>query len=136
MIDGQIPEVRPGFTCTAEITTATTKQRGRRADSGDDGSRAALRRQGQRRPRRRGRQKRRRAAERRTAAPPPELKPGQKRKETEGVFVMRDGKADFVPIKTGISGEKYFEVLTGLKDGDQVITGPFDSVRGMTDGDW
>ena len=38
-------------------------------------------------------------------------------------------------MKTGIAGEKYFEVLDGLKEGDQVITGPFQSVRTMKDGD-
>ena len=35
----------------------------------------------------------------------------------------------------GIAGDKYFEVLSGLKAGDQVITGPYNSVRGMADGD-
>ena len=35
----------------------------------------------------------------------------------------------------GIAGDKYFEVLSGLKAGDQVITGPHNSVRGMADGD-
>ena len=35
----------------------------------------------------------------------------------------------------GIAGDKYFEVLSGLKEGDQVITGPYNSVRGMADGD-
>ena len=64
-----------------------------------------------------------------------ELEPGQTRKETEGVFVLRSGRAEFVPIKVGIAGDKYFEVLTGLKAGDQVITGPYNSVRGMADGD-
>ena len=64
-----------------------------------------------------------------------ELKPGEKREEVEGVFLMKDGKADFVIVKTGIAGERYLEVLTGLKEGDQVITGPFDSVRGMFVGD-
>ncbi len=64
-----------------------------------------------------------------------ELKPGQTRKETEGVFVVRDNRAEFVPIKMGIAGEKYFEVLSGLKEGDQVIVGPYNSVRGMADGD-
>ena len=64
-----------------------------------------------------------------------ELKPGQTRKETEGVFIVRDGKAEFLPIKMGIAGDKYFEVLSGLKTGDQVITGPYNSVRGMADGD-
>ena len=64
-----------------------------------------------------------------------ELPAGQTRKETEGVFVMRNGRAEFVPIKMGIAGEQYFEVLNGLKAGDQVITGPFASVRTMSDGD-
>ena len=63
-----------------------------------------------------------------------ELKPGQTRKETEGVFVLRAGKAEFVPIKIGVAGDKYFEVLNGLKVGDQVITGPYNSVRTMADG--
>ena len=64
-----------------------------------------------------------------------ELPAGQTRKETEGVFVIREGRAEFVPIKMGVAGEQYFEVLSGLKAGDQVITGPFASVRGMGDGD-
>ena len=41
------------------------------------------------------------------------------------MFVVADNKAVFTPVKTGIAGEKYFEVLSGLKEGDQVITGPF-----------
>jgi HlyD family secretion protein len=70
-----------------------------------------------------------------TPTAPPELKPGQKREEVEGVFLMKDGKAAFVVVTTGIAGERYLEVLSGLKEGDQVITGPFDSVRGMYEGD-
>src|SRR5262249_3071542 len=64
-----------------------------------------------------------------------ELKPGQTRKETEGVFVMRDGKAEFAAIKMGIAGERYFEVLGGIKENDQVITGPYNSIRGIAEGD-
>jgi HlyD family secretion protein len=63
-----------------------------------------------------------------------ELKPGQSRKELEGVFVVREGKSMFTPIKTGIAGEKYFEILDGLKEGDAVIIGPFASVRELADG--
>jgi HlyD family secretion protein len=70
-----------------------------------------------------------------TPPAPPELKPGQKREEVEGVFLMKDGKAAFVLVRTGIAGERYLEVLGGLQEGDQVITGPFDSVRGMYEGD-
>jgi HlyD family secretion protein len=64
-----------------------------------------------------------------------ELLPGQRRDEVEGVFVVRDGRAQFVPVKIGIAGERYFEVVGGLNEGDRVITGPFDSVRNMFDGD-
>ena len=60
--------------------------------------------------------------------------PGHTRKETEGVFAIRDGKAIYLPVKVGIAGEQYFEVLDGLKAGDQVITGPFSSVRELADG--
>jgi HlyD family secretion protein len=48
--------------------------------------------------------------------------------------VVRNNVAEFSPVKTGIAGDKYFEVVDGLGVGDQVITGPFDSVRGLTDG--
>jgi HlyD family secretion protein len=41
----------------------------------------------------------------------------------------------FVPVKTGIAGERYFEVLEGLNEGDDVITGPFASVRSLREGD-
>jgi HlyD family secretion protein len=70
------------------------------------------------------------------AASAQELPPGQTRKEEEGVFVVRDGRAEFVPVKTGIAGDKYFELLSdALKEKDQVITGPFASVRNLRDGD-
>ncbi len=45
-IEGEIPDVRPGFTCTADITTATRTQSAGRADPGDDGPRGRARRQG------------------------------------------------------------------------------------------
>ena len=48
---------------------------------------------------------------------------------------MRDSKAAFVKVKVGIAGERYLEVLSGLKDGDQVITGPFESVRTLYEAD-
>jgi len=129
----------PGFTCTADITTAT-----RKAVVSVPIPAVAVRElvydaNGQivREPRN---DKRRRPAAGsgggvETAVSAAELKPGQTRKEVEGVFVVRDARAEFVPIKMGIAGDKYFEVLSGLKPSDQVITGPYNSVRGMADGD-
>jgi HlyD family secretion protein len=137
-IEGQIPDVRPGFTCTAEITTATKPQAisvpiqsmtVRELTYDEKGEIVKE----QRPPR--SRFQFGPAAATPAPAPSAELKPGYKREEVEGVFVMRDGKAAFATVKTGIAGERYLEVLLGLKAGDQVITGPFDSVRGMFDGD-
>ncbi|MGH9161442.1 MAG: hypothetical protein ACRD2X_15865, partial [Vicinamibacteraceae bacterium] len=131
-VKGEIPQVRPGFTCTAEITTATRKNAmtvpiqalavrdvvydragkivRQRSDQEGEGSGLAT-------------------------ASAQELPAGQTRKEEEGVFVLRNDRAVFMPVKTGIAGDRYFELLFGLKGGDQVITGPFSSVRELQDGD-
>jgi HlyD family secretion protein len=55
--------------------------------------------------------------------------------EVEGAFVVRDGEVVFVPIGVGIAGERHFEVLSGMSDGDEVVTGPFDVIRSLTTGD-
>jgi HlyD family secretion protein len=132
-LDTEIAEVRPGFTCTADITTATRQKAVsvpiqamavRELVYDDKGNIV-------RPPKQEG--KRRPSVE--PTASAEELKAGQTRKEVEGVFLMRDTNAVFVPVKTGIAGDKYFEVLDGLKEGDKVITGPFNSVRDLRDGD-
>jgi HlyD family secretion protein len=63
-----------------------------------------------------------------------ELPPGHELKEVEGVFVVVDDEVEFRPIEVGIAGEKYFEVISGLEEGDRVVTGPFSSVRELRDG--
>jgi len=55
--------------------------------------------------------------------------------EVEGAFILRDGVAVFVPIEIGIAGERHFEVLSGIEEGDEVVTGPFDIIRALTSGD-
>jgi len=136
-IDGQIPEVRPGFTCTAEITTATKKQALSVPIQALTVRELLYDAQGNivhdKRPPRTG--FRFGPPQAAPVAAPAELKPGEKREEVEGVFLMKDGKSAFTIVKTGIAGERYLEVLSGLKEGEQVITGPFDSVRGMYEGD-
>ena len=49
--------------------------------------------------------------------------------------MARQGRAVFVPVKTGIACEWYFEALAGVREGDLVITGPFSEVRNLGDGD-
>ena len=129
-VDSEIPDVRPGFTCTAEITTATrtnvlalpiqaTTVREMVVNDKGEIVRTPV---DPKRPQRAG------------GVQASELQPGQSRKELEGVFVVRDGKAVFSPVKTGIAGEKYFEAVSGVKEGDNVIIGPFSSVRELGDG--
>jgi HlyD family secretion protein len=54
--------------------------------------------------------------------------------ETEGVFVARGGKAEFLPVTVGIAGDRYFEVIKGLQVGDTVVAGPYGAVRDLEDG--
>lgn len=55
--------------------------------------------------------------------------------EVEGVFLVREGKAEFVPVRVGIAGERYFEVEEGLQGGETVIAGPYSVIRDLEDGD-
>jgi len=135
MLDDAVPiGIRPGFTCAADITTAVRQRalavpiqavtvRELVYDAAGHIVRQPLR------PRAR------RSAPLEPTATAQALPPGHTRKETEGVFALRAGKAEFAPIRVGIAGERYFEVLSGLHEGDQIITGPYSSVRQIADGD-
>jgi len=59
---------------------------------------------------------------------------GEAGREKEGVFVIEDGRARFVTVKTGIAGEKDFEVLAGLSEGQELVRGPFDALRKLESG--
>ena len=137
-LNEEVPGVRPGFTCTAEITTATRENAVsvpiqavtvREMLYDETGT---LVHEPPPPPPSRFRLFRQPATEALvTVAEPP---PGHTRMETEGVFVLREGRAVFAPITVGIAGERYFEVLSGVTETDQVITGPFAIVREMADG--
>ncbi len=53
--------------------------------------------------------------------------------ETEGVFVVREGIAQFQPVTVGIAGEEHFEVLEGLALGDTIVAGPYQTIRDLRD---
>jgi HlyD family secretion protein len=53
--------------------------------------------------------------------------------ETEGVFIVRDGIAHFVPVEVGIAGEEHFQVLLGLAAGDSIVAGPYQVIRDLSD---
>lgn len=57
------------------------------------------------------------------------------RKDVEGVFVVgADAKVTFRPVKVGIAGEKYFEVVSGLKSGERIVAGSYQAIRELKDG--
>ena len=57
------------------------------------------------------------------------------RKDVEGVFVVgADNKVTFKPVKVGIAGEKYFEVLSGLTGNEKIVGGTYQAIRELKDG--
>jgi HlyD family secretion protein len=56
------------------------------------------------------------------------------KEEIQGVFVIRNRKAEFLPVETGITGTTDIEVLKGLKDGDEIVTGSYKVLRTMRPG--
>ena len=57
------------------------------------------------------------------------------KRDVEGVFVVgADNKVTFRPVKVGIAGEKYFEVLSGLEAGERIVGGTYQAIRELKDG--
>jgi HlyD family secretion protein len=54
--------------------------------------------------------------------------------DIQGVFVVRGGKAQFVPVKTGISGVTDIEIASGLHEGDVIVTGAYKALRTLKPG--
>ena len=67
------------------------------------------------------------------AAEPDQAAPPEKGQEKEGVFVVEGGKASFRPVKTGIIGETEIEIGDGLKEGDEIVTGSYKTLRTLKD---
>jgi HlyD family secretion protein len=59
---------------------------------------------------------------------------GKKEDGMQGVFVIRNKKAMFVPVATGVTGTTDIEVVDGLKEGDEVITGSYKILRSLRPG--
>ncbi len=105
--------VRPGLSCTAKITTATRP----RALSIPIQA-LTIRQKGQLTDPKPGQQ---------PPTDPAAIKAAKE--EQQGVFVVKDGKAEFREVKTGISGATDIEVLSGLDDGQELVTGSYQVIR-------
>ena len=114
------PGLRPGLSATAKITTATRKNAITIPIQA-----LTVRTQGEL-----NRDKKENAKGKALAAEPAQAsQDAANKKEIQGVFVVRDGKADFVPVKTGIMGTMNVEVLSGVKPGEEIVTGSYQVLR-------
>ncbi len=118
-LDNPPDEIRPGLSCTAKITTATrqnvltipiqaltVRQKGDlevKPPKTGGGAQAATR-------------------------PDPAAEKAKK-EEIQGVFVVEGGKAVFHKVDTGITGATDIEVTSGLKNGDEIVTGTYQVIR-------
>jgi HlyD family secretion protein len=62
-----------------------------------------------------------------------EVGSGEDKEEHEGVFTVREGRSDFVPVTTGISDDMNVEILEALDEETPVIIGPFRTLRDIED---
>jgi HlyD family secretion protein len=118
-LDNPPDEIRPGLSCTAKITTATRKNVLTIPIQA-----LTVRQKGQLEPK----PKESKGVEAATAKPDPAAEKAKK-EELQGVFVISGGKAVFRKVDTGITGATDIEVLNGLKEGDQIITGTYQVIR-------
>jgi HlyD family secretion protein len=115
VMDDPPEEIRPGLSCTAKVTTATRsnaltapiqaltiRQKGDLENKGPDSQGAAK------------------------AAGPVDK---SLKEEIQGVFVISGDKAVFRKVETGIAGATDIEILSGLNEGDQIVTGSFKVIR-------
>ena len=118
-MDNPPDEVRPGLSCTAKITTATRKNAVTIPIQA-----LTVRQKGDLEPKKTGSSGGALAA---TKLDPVAEK--ARKEELQGVFVVANGKATFRKVETGITGSTDIEVLTGLNEGDQIITGTYQVIR-------
>lgn len=131
VFDSNVPQVRPGMTADVDIETAThSKVRAVPIQAvvvrtQDELDRAAKKNAKTRRPARGN-------ASASTAADEDTV--GRRAKEITGIFVVKNGVATFVPVKTGIASETMIEIFGELKPGDQIVSGPYKALRELKPG--
>jgi len=113
-------ELRPGLSATAKITTAT-----RNNIVTIPIQALTVRTQADLTPRKDAK------GSVQAAAP---VEGAKQKEEIQGVFVIRNKKAEFVPVETGISGTTDIEVMKGLQEGDEIITGSYKVLRTLKPG--
>ena len=130
VMDDRNPLLRPGMTATLEIETAVRDDVMRIPIQAVVSRNAEKERQALERAQKPGKG----GGDAAQAAEGEDEESDEARKRQEGVYVLRDGKATFLPVETGISDDRFIEVQTGLTRDDRVITGPYQTLRTLTSG--
>ncbi len=125
-INDSIPNIRPGLSASVDIAVAKEKK----------ALAVPIQCLTVRDPARLARERRRggKDAEAGDTALADTASADDKPREVEGVFVVEDGVARFRPVRVGIAGQSHFVVLSGLKEGEQVVSGPFKTIADLKDG--
>ncbi len=118
-MDDPPDEIRPGLSCTAKVTTAT-----RHNALTIPIQALTVRQRGDLEP-----QKPKPGEGAQAASKPDAAAEKARKEEIQGVFVVRNGKAVFQKVDTGITGATDIEVLGGLKEGEQIVTGTYQVIR-------
>jgi HlyD family secretion protein len=117
-LDEPPAEIRPGLSCTAKITTAT-----RQNVLSIPIQALTVRQKGDLEPTPKGGT----ATQAATKLDPAAEK--ARKEEVQGVFLVAGQKVEFHKIETGITGDTDIEVLSGLKEGDEIVTGTYQVIR-------
>lgn len=114
-LDNPPDEIRPGLSCTARVTTAT------RAKALTIPIQAlTVRQKGDLEPVKEGEK---------PAAPSSPAAVKAAKEEIQGVFIVKNGQAQFKKVETGITGATDIEVLSGLSEGEEIVTGSYKVIR-------
>jgi HlyD family secretion protein len=117
-LDDPPEEIRPGLSCSSKITTAT-----RQKVLTIPIQALTIRQKGDLEPKPKG------ASGAQAAARPDPAVEKARKEEIQGVFVIAGGKAVFRKVETGITGATDIEVSSGLREGDEIITGSYQVIR-------
>jgi HlyD family secretion protein len=125
-LDNPPATVRPGLSCTAKITVATrdgvvkvpiqaltVRQKGDLEDAAKEAAKGG------------------KPVEKDNRGPIDLAQQEERRKELVGVFVITNGVADFREVETGITGATDIEITKGLEPGQEIMVGPYQTIRSL-----
>lgn len=132
-LDEPTHTLRPGLSCTAEITTAHRQKVLAipiqalviREYATDDQGRIIRENPGGKAHKK----------NKKKSNPGHEKEGEGEKKELQGVFVVSDGKVQFVPVEVGIMGDTEIEITEGLKEDTLIVTGSYKTLRKLKDED-